>query len=392
MTLQKPPAGTQFRASEAGAAGLSGRSRPGVWFRPRRQPGRVGVLSLVRLLVSEVILVALLFVVLQQLWVLIAGGVLGVLLVVGVFGRSGGQWWTENLVLRLRYRLRDGAAGERRDDPRLAALCELAPDLVVENIEGHGDIRLGMGSDGAGWFTVLEVVTAGMNGLLPPVPLAALARISADAEQTGVVIQVVSHSTPVAGAEIRDHVTWVAIRLDAQAVAESVIDDPDGQVDVPGVLAEITRRVDRVLRRRGLNTRLLGADEVVDALARSCDLSSAGGPAQVREGWDAWHSARLSHGCFWLRSWPDPERGTRMLAALAGLRGALVSIAFLLEPTYDGTSMTCLVRVATPPDRYRQTCDTVVRLAEQAGGRLSRLDGQHAPAVYASTPSGGGAR
>ncbi|TVT52816.1 type VII secretion protein EccE, partial [Amycolatopsis rhizosphaerae] len=331
------------------------RSREDAWFGLVRSRGRLGVVSLTRLLVFEFVLGAVAVVAVQRLWALIVAGVLGVAAIVLVFGRSQGRWWTESLLLWLGFRARRGMAGERRDDPRLAALCELVPDLVVEDIDGSGATRVGMGSDSAGWFAVIEV-SAGGNAPAPPVPLAALARIAAEAEQAGVVMQVVTHSVPGAVVGARDRALWVAVRLDAKAVADSVIDAGHGKVDVPGVLAEITRRAERVLRRRGLPARTLSADEVVHALARSCDLLPARAPGSVREAWEAWHSTRLSHGCFWIRSWPDSHRGARLLAALSEVPADLVSIALLLEPSQDGTLLRCLVRVAADPGRYQQVC------------------------------------
>ncbi|WP_229874442.1 type VII secretion protein EccE [Amycolatopsis deserti] len=390
-TGQQPQAAAQFDARGGGSAELRAQARGQAWFRPVRGRGRLGVVSLARLLAFEIVLVVVAAVGVQELWALIAAGVIGLAVIVLMFGRSKGRWWTESLMLWMGFRSRRGTSGEKRDDPRLTALCELAPDLVVEDIDGPGEGKLGMGSDEAGWFAVLEV-TGGADVATPPVPLAALARTAAEAEQAGVVMQVVTHSVPGREPGTRDRALWVAVRLDARAVAESMIDSPGGRLDVPAVLAEITRRAERVLRRRGLNARMLTADEVVDALARSCDLLPGGGPARVHEAWESWHSTRLTHGCFWIQSWPDPDRGTGLLAALAELPADLVSIALLLEPSFDGTTLRCLVRVAATAQRYQQVCDLVKTLAERNGARMSRLDGQHGPAVYASAPSGGGAR
>jgi type VII secretion protein EccE len=320
----------------------------------------------------------------------IAGAALAVVIAVLLFGRSHGRWWTESAALWLRYRRRGGTASVLGDDPRLAALCELAPELTVEDIRGTDDSRLGMGGDGAGWFAVLEVATAGVDGVVPPVPLAELARIAADAEQSGVVMQLVSHNVAAAGERTRT--VWVVVRLDAGAVAESALAEDQRRVDVPGVLAEMVRRVERMLRRRGLVARTLTADELLGALVRSADLLPDGGPGTARETWRAWYSRRLAHRCYWLASWPDVERGTGLLAQLADLPAAFVSIAFVLEPTFEGTGMSCLVRVAAVPGSLGLVCDRAEGLARRAGGRLSCLDGQHGPAVYASAPSGGGAR
>jgi type VII secretion protein EccE len=388
-----PQTSASVKPQKASAAGPFRRSRDDAWFRPRRQPGRIGPVSLVRLLVFEVVQLTLCFVIFQQLWALIVGGLIGIAAAVAMFGWRGDQWWTESLRLYLRFRRRSGIVAARRGDPRLSAMCELAPDLTVEDVPGTDGARLGMGNDGAGWFAVLEVVTDDGPGPRPPVPLSALARIARDAEQAGVVVQVVLHSSALPGSPARDHVVWVAVRLDSQAVAESVI-DRSGDLDVPAVLAELTRRVDRLFRRRGLQVKVLDADSLLDALVRSCDLAEPANrrPVQPQEAWNSWRSTKLTHGCFWIRSWPNPEHGSLLLSALAEVPDALVNIALLLEPGHHGTGIRGLVRVATKAEQYQQTCDMIVRLTEHAGGRLSRLDGQQMPAVYASAPTGGGAR
>jgi type VII secretion protein EccE len=358
------------------------------WFRLSRRSGRPGLLTLARLLAFEVVVVAALYVLSPRPWLMILVAVVAVLFTALLFGRSRGRWWTESALLWLRYRRRGGAAGVRGDDPRLTALCELVPELVVEDLPGPENTKLGMGGDGAGWFAVLEV-SLDASGALPPVPLAALARVAADAEQAGVVVQLVSHNA--AGPRGRERAVWVGVRLDAKAVAESTL-TRNQQVDVPAVLTEMVRRVERVLRRRGRTARVLTADELLAALARSCDLLPVSTATPAREAWQAWYSGRLAHRCYWVASWPDAQRGTALLARLADLPTTLVSIAFVLEPAFNGTSMTCVIRIAGVPGLLGPVCDQAEEMVRRAGGRLSGLDGQQAPGVYASAPSGGGAR
>jgi type VII secretion protein EccE len=396
-----------------------------MWFQRRRMPGRLGPVGVSRLLVFQVIQVGLFVLLVRGTLAAVLGGAVGALAIAVTFGRWRGRWWTESATLWWRFRRRRGIAHPRAGDPRLAALCQLVPDLVVEDVDGADGTRLGMASDGAGWFAVLAVEPTEAD-VSPPVPLSALARIAAEAEQAGVVMQVVSHTIPVT-AELgtAQRFLWVAVRLDAGAVADSLVDEPDRQVGVPAVLAELARRVDRALRRRGLKARALDADGVMDALVLSCDLapaefpggggaprsgaggellgggaprSGAGGaspdrPVLVREDWDAWHSPRLSHRCFWLARWPDPERGTSLLAGLGDAPDARVSIALVLEPHREElTDLRCLIRVAAPPELSRLAADRSMQLAERLGGRLYPLDGEHALAVYGTAPSGGGAR
>lgn len=361
-----------------------------------------------------VIQLGLFLAVAQQTWLAVAGIAAGVIAVALTFARWHGRWVTDTVVLRVLYRLRRGTVSTNNEDARLAALCTLVPDLVVEDVEGPESApagTMGMGSDGAGWFTVIEIET-GDTEVEPPVPLSAIARIAAESEQPGVVVQVVSYAVPVAGgagvlpeddsgrrlgdgeAVARQHILWVAIRLDATVVAESAVDHPDGEVDVPATLAEITRRVGRALRRRGLPGRVLDADGVLDALTLSCDLTPGDRPVEAWENWDCWQSAHLEHRCFWLKGWPHPDRAVGLLAALGDVPDARVSVTLLLEPTgeADGTAVRCLVRVAAQAGRSQVAGDNAVRFAERFGGELFALDGEQAQAVYCTVPSGGGAR
>ncbi len=370
----------------------------GACLRPRRVPGRLGPVGVWRLLGFQVIQLGLFFALAQGVWVAVLSGVVGLLAIVAAFGRWRGRWLSEIALLRLRRRLRRGAIRSTQADRRLAVLAELVPDLTVEEVPGPDGTRLGMGADGAGWFAVLEV-EAGDGGADPPVPLAALAKIGAEAGVAGVIVQVLSHTEPALdSAGARQRRLWVAVRLDADRVAEAMVDDLHRPIEVPAVLAELTRRVRRALKRRGLATRVLDVDGLIDALMLSCDLTpqdTAGpGAGHIHEEWDAWHSPRLVHRCFWLRDWPDPDRATALLASLTELPKVRVSAALVLEPAPEAahTDLRCLIRLSSDPATVAQLDDFVATMADRLGARLFPLDGEHALAVYASAPSGGGAR
>lgn len=368
----------------------------GTWLRPRRVPGRLGAVGVSRLLGFQVIQLGLFVALTEGTWVAILSGVVGFLAIVVTFGRWRGRWLTEAALLWLRRRRRRGAVSSGQADRRLAALAELVPDLTVEDVPGPDGTRLGMGGDGAGWFAVLEV-EPGEGGVDPPVPLAALARIGAEAGVAGVVMQVLSYSAP-APDDARQRRLWVAVRLDSERVADAMVDDLHHPVEVPAVLSELTRRARRALKRRGLRTRVLDVDGLIDALMFSCDLhpeDRAGpGPGQIHEEWDAWHSPRLVHRCFWLRTWPDPDRATTLLASLTQLPELRVSISLTLEPAPETAraDLRCLVRLAMPQHFGHQIDDFVAAIADRLDARLFPVDGEHALAVYASAPSGGGAR
>lgn len=403
MTVtQAPPVrnGPDRRPRSADRSDHRAAARP--WFRPRRLPGRIAALEVGRLLLFQVTQVGLLLLVVRGVVAALLGGLVCLLALALGFGRWQGRWTTTWIALWWRFRQRHGLVSDRRPDPRLMALGQLVPDLEVSEVAAADGAPAGLGSDGAGWFMVLEV-PGPPAGAQPPVPLAALARIAGGFEQPGAVVQVLSQAAPVAVAgpgaggghgAAKAHTLWVAARLDAATVAGSLAGRAEPTVDVPTVLAELTRRVGRALRRRGLPPRLLDRDELLTALTRACDLAPGQTRSPERESWRAWRSDRLAHRCFWLRTWPDPVRGTELLAALAELPAAWVSTALLLRrrsDDADGGELRCLVRIAAAPEQLEQICGYAVQLAEQMGGDLFPLDGEHALGVYATAPTGGGA-
>jgi hypothetical protein len=64
--------------------------------------------------------------------------------------------------------------------------------------------------------------------------------------------------------------------------------------------------------------------------------------------------------------------------------------ADVLDAPLGEAELRCLVRVATTSDRLADAQSAVVKSAEELGARVQRLDGEQAPAVYATAPTGGG--
>lgn len=353
------------------------------------------------MLVCAVVLAGSLYFLLHPIWVSIVGLVCSALVIGVVWCRVGDRWLTDLVWGWWRYRRRRGRVGDDAAGDGVAELRELVPDLVVENITGGKGEQIGMGSDGAGWFAVFEVLAGDVPGLEPAVPLAELTRVVGSEDQPGGVVQVVTQ------ASTSGRWMWVGVRLDADLVAESTLgnNSNDRGVDIPRALAELVRRIERVLRRVGLTVRLLDADGVTAALKLSCELLGARDRSRTAyETWRGWHSATLVHSCYWLRSWPEPDRFPELLSTALTIPTATVSVAITVEPhTISNTAgnsgadggvgeVRCLLRVGSPNGRHDQACFALQQCAELSGARIQRLDGEHAPAVYATAPTGGGAR
>lgn len=235
------------------------------------------------------------------------------------------------------------------------------------------------------------------------------------------------------GPAFADRIVWVTVRLEARMLAEDGAGDRDETVRVPPALLRMTRRLVKTLRTAGLPVQVLDADGLLDALARCCDLlpptdarpgirqgatgtpptaHSPRGPVAPEEDRRVWRSSTLEHVTYWLQDWPRPTSRPTLLDDLAAAPAGLTSVAVRLvaepddlrapadgpvpgrrEPSAgDRFDVRALVRIGAPVDRLGGACQAMTQAAEAAGARLFRLDGEQAPAVYATAPTGGGRR
>ncbi|MBO4207653.1 type VII secretion protein EccE [Micromonospora echinofusca] len=393
-------------------------------LRPRRRPGQLGPVHLIQLLLAEAALVTVAAVLGRDPVVLVAAVLGALLLLLVTLGRRQGRWWVERLLMNRAYRRRRRgvatvAAGT---DPRLTALRALAPGLVVQDVPLTAGGQVGVARDDAGWYAVAALQPGNPGGPTEgDLDLNALAAALAEADQPGAVLQVVLQTVPApsidahpsspAGQSYRqlltgfdappvpaDRQTWIAVRLDARALAEATVDQRADLDLAPAVVAALLRRVVKPLRRAGLGYRLLDADELVQALLNSCDLDPAGTlephATPPREEWSAWHSGRLVHRSYWVRSWPEVGQAGALLGWLGSSPSAMTTVSLILAPEdTDGmTDLRGLVRVAAPANESAPLCQALVRGAEQRQATLFPLDGEQGPAVYATAPTGGGAR
>jgi len=416
MTMNQAP--SRVRAVARVGAEPAPTDRGPVTFLRRRRHGYLGPVNVLQLVVLEGVIVAALALLGYHPILLVVGIILMIAVVVVTFARSGGRWWVERMLLRRQYHRRRGSGHLPADDMRLVALHRLVPDLTVQTVEGSGGTEIGVGRDGAGSFAVVAVVPpAGVNGdPLGDLPLTKLAGVVQDAEQPGAILQVVRHAMPVANAAggsppaaesyrgladqygvgaIADQATWVTVRFDSRSVAEAAVGEAQDGRETPAMLAALVRRVGKVLRRAGLEHQVLNADALLDALLRSCDLDvPEGSTTQVtaKETWTGWQSANLMHACYWISGWPDLRNSGALIDAMSRTPAALTSVALILAPLDTFIELRCLMRVAAVPTEFDNTCAAAKQAVAQAGGSTFRLDGEQAPGVYATAPTGGGAR
>jgi type VII secretion protein EccE len=388
---------------------------------PRRRPGYLGPLHITQLLLTEFALVAVLASVTRGVLAVIGAVAGAAVLLLVTLGRHKGRWWVERRLMTWRYgrRQRDAAGTEYADDARIAALRRLAPGLVVENVAVAGGGQVGVARDDAGWFAVAAITSSTpMRDSTGGLPLDVLASALAEAEQPGAVLQVVIQAVPAPGTDApasspagdsyrqllarfgqtsvpADRSTWIAVRLDARSLAEALADHTADVDTAPAVVAALIRRVAKALRPAGISPRLLDADGLLAALVNSCDLeSSVQQPNPPREEWSAWRSSRFAHRAFWIRDWPPVDRAASLLDSLFTVPAAMTSVALILAPAERErmVDLKALVRVTAPAGELDQVCRSVIGAARKAKADLFQLDGEQSPAVYASAPTGGGAR
>ncbi len=311
------------------------------------------------------------------------------------------------------------------DDPRIALLRLLLPDLNIAHGTDHQREPLGLAWHQGAWTAVLEVeATASMItpvGGSPSLPLGALVGCL---EHRGVVleaIQVISHCYPGSAAlpssspALRSYLevlgplpaparrtTWVAVRLDPRRCAAAVAERGGGVVGSHRALIGALSRVRSALESRGMSTRPLDPEQLVRAGISAAELSSAagaGGPVVLSEGWRAVTAAGVGHTSYVISGWGAAPN----LNALTGVRVLSTTVALWLSPGEspgespaespgDGgaeVGLRGLVRVsARSPAELEAAQGQLQTVSRRLGVLLSPLHGRHVTGLAATLPFG----
>ncbi|BBH66793.1 hypothetical protein ACTI_34780 [Actinoplanes sp. OR16] len=370
--------------------------------KPIPQRGRVGPLSLTQVLVAEGSLLAIIAAATHGLVVMLITTVAAALLLAVVFARSHHRWWLEYRALTRDHQRRRSARRETEAGPVLAALRTIAPGLTIRDISTSADEGTGVARDEAGWF---GVVTLDRQA---PIPLDTLVGAMSATEQPGLILELVTHTIPAPTPDLppaspavtsyrqlgdpgpAHRETSLSVRLDARALAESVLDHTTDPAEAARLTAALTRKIATTLRRQGITSRVLDAAGLLDILARSCDARVP----EVAEEWTHWRSNHLIHRTYWLETWPDSTTEMGPLLAWASTAPASqTSVAIVLDASRaDDIAVRAFIRLATRPDADLDSLGQVMREGvRRAGGELRSLDGEQGIAAYATAPTGGGA-
>ncbi|GAA1626866.1 type VII secretion protein EccE [Actinoplanes couchii] len=278
---------------------------------------------------------------------------------------------------------------------------------------GGALVPVGVGRDEAGWFSVVALDPAA--ALLP---LDVLVTAVSGTGQPGLLLGLVTHTVPApspdmpaatpSGASYRQltesagpgpvpafRESTISIRVDAQTLAEALLDHTTDPEEAARLVAGLARKVANGLRRLGISGRPLDADQLLALLSRSCDVEPwalAEGPG-VDEEWTHWRSARLIHRTYWLKTWPSSATEIGSLFGWAATApAAQTSVALVIDPAPgEEIRARAFIRLATRPGADLAALDRVLQEGvRRVGGELQPLDGEHGPAAYATAPTGGG--
>ncbi|MEY9863593.1 type VII secretion protein EccE [Catenulispora sp. GAS73] len=390
---------------------------------PKRQPGFFPTSSFLRLAVAEAAIVGGLAASGRTR----PAGAVAVLLLAVTLARRNGRWWLDHRIVARGYRRRRAARPQSHRDARITALRALAPGLTVSTVAANG-IGIGVACDGDAWFAVAEfcqpIRIGSPAGLHDPDGSAPgdhlfpdLAAMLRDCGVPGAAVQLVTHTVPApapaldpdcaAVVSYRELIRSVgpvpaerslrlAVRADAETLARAGVRQAD---QAPAVVAGLARRAARAASRHGWKATALDADDLVKALSHSTRLGTA-----PHEEWDAWHSGRpssadhgagnqaLTHRTYWLRNWPRSRDVATLLDRLAAAPAVLTSLALTLTAGDDSVDICCLIRVAAKPGDLANASEDLEATAHSMDAVVVALDGEQAPAVYASAPTGGGPR
>lgn len=403
--------------SRAGRAALRP-VRP-VLDRGRRQLGR---LSLGQVVALQAAAAFALMGIVGESWKLPLGvGAAALVAVPTVLPTSDG-WLYQWCLMRLRFWLRvPKPVVDPSADQRLIPLRELLPELDVTTTEGRGGEEFGIVRDGQAWIALVgvtgdDVVLPAAGATTPRLPIRSLAEVLSVDDVRLAAVQVVLHTLPAPSGLLADRIgtstsyqqltsrqvpatqlAWIALRLDPALCPEAVTARGGGIDGVYRALRRCIARTVEVLDAAGVSARGLDGEEVRAALAASAGVSprrAEPGTRHTGEEWRRWTCDGVAHTTYWLRGWPaDPAAGmAALLERLPGLPTLFTTLSLTLLPRNDDrVRFQGMVRVScASADAIGKAGSALSGAASAAGFRATRLDGEQAPAAFATMPLGGG--
>jgi type VII secretion protein EccE len=389
-----------------------------------KAPRRAGRLGLVQVMSLELVALAAAATIFAFPSVpLAATGVASAVLLLPVVARYRDRWWYEAVGawLALRGRRSDGARAAvraRAAGPYWPDLATLAPRLVLRTVS-HRERSFGVGADHLGWFAAVAIISPdGMSRReQASVRLDWITRLADPFTAVQVVVRHMPSAHPAHSAHsgqpsspsaesdralrealgiTRQRDVWVAVRIGQRDVAS--LGDERGCDAIHGLLGSTLARISEALTSHGIDHRVLDVPGLRQSLLGAYGpepydprLARARRPA--RESWGLVRTGRTVHVCYGVTRWPA-SAPPDLLAQLTDLPGATavctsVVTGAIRRPQDDEGPLEArvLIRVVATSDKATRSLRHLRATARRLGVGLVRLDGEQAPALYATMPT-----
>ncbi|MEG3635989.1 type VII secretion protein EccE [Micromonospora palythoicola] len=394
-------------AGQPGAGVAAEDAAPVPVVRPHRRQPRVGGIHVAQLVAWQAGAAAVLAATPHGLPLTVAVAAVAVLLLAPTMVRRRGRWLHQWLAVWWAYRRRSRQLVDAGSDGPWQLLRHLESTVELDQVEIDDQPAVLLTHRG-GLSAVLEVdptegaLLMGAPQALPS-PVALLP--AADPATPVVTVQVLIQVTPAprarAAAVDRAYRELTNGGVPASRQAWVVLHAPrtpdfHANRDLRPALTAAIRRTRRQLRQERATARLLNRDEVLAAVAQLTHLTGGAVGTDrplAREGWRNWSVQGVPQSCHRLLAWPG--RAWELDPLLRGLPAAagVVSVSVARENDRPGDD-DALVEVAfrligADPAALAAADHALDRAVRDHGGRLQRLDGEHAHGVAATLPLGG---
>ena len=318
-------------------------------------------------------------------------------LLLGALGRVGGRWAYEAVGARWRLHGRTRFAN--------TGLAALAPGLTIGTYVDRGT-PIGIGHDSLGWFAAVAIVSANRVALR----VDWVARLLAGFSAPVTALQLVTRRVPLVGQQDETAASavsyrellgnapapavremWLAVRLSPGDAVEAAAERGGDVIGVHRALSAAIARIGTALTAAGIGYQVPDAVGLRRIFTIACGLER---PDPVSEHWAGWHAAGRIHLCFAVRSLPTVPH-PELLAELEQVPAAAAShTAVILRPNGSGQghggapSVRLVLRFVTTPEHAAECGRQANQIAKRMGVSLTRLNGEHAKGVYATSPSG----
>jgi type VII secretion protein EccE len=372
-----------------------------------------------------------------EMFVYLGAAVVALALVLALL-RVRQRWLTQWAALAVRYGARshtasanlatttpagsrtgDGAPMRPGGDTRISLLRLVVPDLILADGLDHDHNPVGFAHHDGTWTATLLVDPApaaiGPAARTSSLPLGALVPCLSDRGVVLDAVNVIWHCYPCSAALPRNspaleaylellgplpaaarRSTWIAVRLDPRRCAAAIGERGGGVVGTHRALLGALSRIRSALAERGVPSRPLRPEELLQAGTSAAELTSGlGATAEVSltEQWSGVTAAGVGHASYAITGWPRGDSAGG-INALTGVRALSSTMSLCMSPgNAPGTvGLQGLVRVsARAPSEVAGSSRALLETAGRIGVSLTGLNGLQRAALAASLPVGGAA-